>query len=68
MGRYSAFLTSIAPPEAVADPNVTMQLLPDLSHHPDMAQPFKAWQSDIYDSDPMRALMCFFPVSGFDRV
>jgi len=61
MERFSAFLTSIAPPEAPADTNAHMALLPDLSKNMDMADGFKAWQSDIHDTDPTRALMCFFP-------
>lgn len=61
MGRYSAFMTSIAPPDAKPDHNVTMELLPDMTHQPNMAGGFKAWQEDIYDADPMRSLMCFYP-------
>lgn len=38
-----------------------MALLPDTSHQFDMSGGFRAWQSDIHDTDPMRTLMCSFP-------
>jgi hypothetical protein len=44
MGRYSAFLTAIAPPNLPARNDVKMQLLPDLSNHMAMAGPFRNWQ------------------------
>ena len=44
MGRYSAFLTAIAPPNLPARTDVSMQLLPDLSNHMKMAGPFRNWQ------------------------
>jgi hypothetical protein len=62
MGRFSAFLQSVAPPDAPVDKTTSMTLLPDLSKGMmNMADGFKAWQSDIHDTDPTRALMCFFP-------
>lgn len=42
--RYSAFLTTIAPPDAKPDPTVSMTLLPDLTKNNPMAMPFKEWQ------------------------
>jgi hypothetical protein len=54
-------MTSIAPPEAKADPSVVMTLLPDLTEHTKFADGFKEWQEDVRDEDPLRTLMCFFP-------
>jgi hypothetical protein len=61
MKRFSAFLTSIAPPDADVTPDAVMSLLPDTSMMFDMSSGFKAWQADIYDKDPMRTLFCTFP-------